>query len=85
MWFEFPIEEADIPEDEELIDQLADRRFDLDNKSRRKVEPKSKFKERNGKSPDKADALLLCFYNKKNSFTLDDKAKKALRNRNRKR
>ena len=83
MWFEFPLEEADIPDDEELIDQLADRRWDITNKSQRKIEPKSAYKTRNGRSPDKADALLLCFYNKKNDFDLTAKARNALRNRSR--
>jgi phage terminase large subunit len=62
MWFEFPVDEACIPDDEELIDELTDRRYELTKDDRRKVESKEEFKKRNGKSPDKADALLLTFY-----------------------
>lgn len=62
MWFEFPIDECDIPCDNELMKQLSGRRYDFDNKGRRKIESKSDFKKRLGYSPDDADALLLCFY-----------------------
>jgi phage terminase large subunit len=63
MWFEFPIEKASIPNDPQLIQELGGRLYDFDKIGRRKIEPKKKFKERFGRSPDKADALLLCFYN----------------------
>jgi phage terminase large subunit len=62
MWFKFPIEEVSIPNDPELMMELSGRLFDYDKRGRRKVEPKKQFKERFGKSPDKADALLLAFY-----------------------
>ncbi|MDH4127672.1 MAG: PBSX family phage terminase large subunit [Spirochaetota bacterium] len=66
MWFTFPIDEADIPSDNELMKQLAGRQYAYDNKGRRKVEAKDIFKKRYGKSPDKADGILLCFYTGKN-------------------
>lgn len=62
MWFEFPVDEASIPDDEELLDELTDRRYMLTKDDRRKVESKDDYKKRNGKSPDKADALLLTYY-----------------------
>jgi phage terminase large subunit len=62
MWFKFPIEEASIPDDPELMAELSGRLYDYDKRGRRKVEPKKQFKERYGKSPDKADALLLAYY-----------------------
>jgi phage terminase large subunit len=62
MWFEFPIDEADIPEDEELLDELIDRRYTILKDDRFQIEAKSEFKKRNGKSPDKADGLLLTYY-----------------------
>lgn len=62
MWFEFPINEADIPDDPVLMQELAGRQYDYDTKGRRKIEPKKEFKKRIGHSPDRADALLLCFY-----------------------
>jgi phage terminase large subunit len=63
MWFEFPMDEADIPNDQDLMIELSGRYYDYDNKSRKKIEPKKEYKKRNGKSPDHADALLLTFYN----------------------
>lgn len=62
MWFEFPIEEADIPDDQELMNELSTRQYLYDKKNRKMVEPKEDFKKRFRKSPDKADALLLTFY-----------------------
>jgi len=62
MIFTFPIDEADIPDDQELMKQMAGRRYSYDNKMRRQVESKKKYKERFQKSPDKFDALMLCYY-----------------------
>jgi phage terminase large subunit len=62
MWFDFPVDEAQIPNDNELQQELAGRLYDFDNKGRRKIESKKEYKKRFGKSPDKADGLLLCFY-----------------------
>ena len=62
MWFEFPVNEASIPNDPDLIQELGGRLYDYDKIGRRKIESKKKFKERFGRSPDKADALLLCYY-----------------------
>ena len=44
------------------MNELRQRWYDYDKRGRRKVEPKDIFKKRYGRSPDKADALLLCFY-----------------------
>lgn len=65
MWFEFGaiIDTVGLPEDHELSQQLASRRYKFDSSGRRCVEDKGSFKKRYGRSPDKADALLLCFYN----------------------
>jgi len=62
LWFEFPVEEADIPNDDDLMDQLSERQYDYLKDGRYKLESKKDFKKRYGKSPDKADGLLLCFY-----------------------
>lgn len=66
MWFHLAdiIDEVDIPDDKELIQQLSRRRFKYDSKGRRCVESKDEYKSRYGHSPDKADAILLCFYPK---------------------
>jgi len=41
---------------------LSGRRYDYDNKGRRKIESKDVFKKRCGRSPDKGDAILLAYF-----------------------
>jgi hypothetical protein len=65
MWFNFAtkIDEVQIPGDVDLIEELTGRREGRrDSKGRRTVEKKDEFIKRVGRSPDKADALLLAFY-----------------------
>lgn len=65
MWFTFPLSEAGIPNDDELLVELSDRRYSYNSKTQKVVEKKDDYKKRHsGKSPDKADSLLLCFYEK---------------------
>ncbi len=65
MWFDFAqtVADVDLPDDreleEELIGRLEGRR---DRKGRRTVEPKDEYIKRLGRSPDKADAMLLAYY-----------------------
>ena len=84
MWFEFPVKEADIPNDKELLVQLTDRRYGYDSKGRKIIEPKDVYKKRNGgKSPDKADALIMAYYRPKKIVDDDIRAQMAaLRARN---
>jgi phage terminase large subunit len=71
MWFTFPINEAQIPNDLDIMEQMSDRRYKYDNKGRRCIEPKDDYKKRHGgKSPDKIDALLLAFYEQHTSWAL---------------
>jgi len=67
MWFEFPVDEVDIPDDQELMTELSDRRYGYEKgTNRKKIEPKDDYKKRHGgKSCDKSDALLLCYYTPK--------------------
>jgi len=62
MIFTFPIDEADIPNNQELMKQMAGRRYIYDSKMRRQIESKKEYKARFQKSPDKFDALMLCYY-----------------------
>jgi phage terminase large subunit len=62
MWFEFPVNDIQIPDDPQLMEELSGRKYGYDKIGRRKVEPKDDFRKRYGRSPDKADALLLAFY-----------------------
>jgi phage terminase large subunit len=71
MWFTFPVNEADIPNNQKLMQELAGRQYDYDTKGRRKIEAKKDFKKRIGHSPDHADALLLCFYQRQPIMGID--------------
>lgn len=64
-WFEVGkiVQEISCPNDKRLQSELANRKGFLDRKGRRMVESKKDYKKRmNGRSPDKADAFLLAFY-----------------------
>jgi len=72
MYFQFRdfSEQADIPNDEELRNQLIQRKYEYLSGRRgyevMKIESKDKFKEHSTaihKSPDRADALVLTYYN----------------------
>lgn len=65
MWFELKnqISEVSIPDIQELKSELLTREWTIDNHGRRVVESKEAYKKRGYRSPDYADALLLCFYN----------------------
>ena len=63
MWFELDqmINEISLPNDEELIEELCSREWTAVDQSKVKVELKDKFKERLGRSPDRSDAVVMCF------------------------
>jgi hypothetical protein len=75
MWFEVGknVHEIACPADERLKAELVNRKQKpLDKKGRRVVEPKADYKARfGGRSPDKADAFLLTFYNPARSIGFD--------------
>jgi phage terminase large subunit len=65
MWFNLKdmIETISLPDDPELTAEITNRYFKYTPDERRKVESKEEYKKRTGRrSPDKADALILCFY-----------------------
>lgn len=52
-----------IPNDNQLIQQLCGRRYEMTKEGKIIIESKDKYKERNeGLSPDRADALVMAFY-----------------------
>lgn len=62
IWFNTAVmEDISIPDIKELKDELLARRMRLDEKGRRNIESKADFKKRFGRSPDYADAFLICF------------------------
>ena len=56
------IETIQLHQDQELLMELTNRHWVMDSKGRRGVESKDAYKKRGYRSPDKADATILCFY-----------------------
>lgn len=80
LWFNFPIDEVDIPDDRILMAELSGRQYGYDSRGRRKIEPKDEYKKRCGKSPDRADALLLAYF-QGTGTALPDEVRDAMRAR----
>ena len=57
------IDQIQIDMDADLLMELTTRQWKMDNKGRRAVERKEEYKKRGFRSPDIADALIMCFYN----------------------
>jgi len=75
MWFGLAdiINDVELCNDEELIEELSTREWNPSSGGRMQVEPKAKYKERLGRSPDRADATVLCYYGgAKKVFELPD-------------
>lgn len=70
MWFELKgiIDQVQLLDIPELKSDLITREWTIDNKGRRCIESKKLYKKRGNKSPDFADALLLCYYNKGSEY-----------------
>lgn len=63
-----------IPNDEELMNQLSSIKFKFTDRGQFKIESKEDMKERGMGSPDESDSLMLAFFTGKNiSFTTLDK------------
>ena len=77
MWFDFNdrLADIDIPDDSELMSDLSSRLYSYDGNGRRCIESKKEFKKRFNRSPDKGDALLLCFYEGRNIIMSDERRK----------
>ena len=56
------IDHVQLDMDSDLLMELSSRLWKMDSKGRRGVESKDEYKKRGYRSPDKADALILCFY-----------------------
>jgi len=67
MWFNLAdsMDKIGLPNDRLLIEELSGRHYKYTQDERRKVESKEEYKKRTGRrSPDIADAMILCYYNK---------------------
>ena len=50
-----------LPFDSDLLMELTTRQWAQDNKGKRKVESKDDYKKRGFRSPDLADACIICY------------------------
>lgn len=57
------IDRISLEMDTDLLMELTTRQWKMDSKGRRVVESKADYKKRGFRSPDIADALIMCFYN----------------------
>lgn len=62
-WFNIAtiLPEAQLPYDSDLLMELSTRQWQQDNKGKRRVESKGDYKKRGFRSPDIADACIICY------------------------
>lgn len=62
-WFHMReiMDEAELPNDSELIMELSTRQWKMNAKGKRQVESKDDYKKRGFRSPDLADAAIICY------------------------
>jgi len=53
--------EAELPMNQDLLMELSTRQWAQDNKGKRRVESKADYKKRGFRSPDLADACIICY------------------------
>jgi len=56
------LDQMQLPMDRDLLMELSTRQWKQDSKGKRAVEGKSDFKKRGYRSPDLADACIICYY-----------------------
>ncbi len=56
------IDDVSLVENKDLLTELSNREWKMDSRGRRGVESKDDYKKRGYRSPDEADATILCFY-----------------------
>lgn len=63
-WFHMReiIGKAELPQNSDLLMELSTRNWQQDIKGKRKVEGKDQYKKRGFRSPDLADACIICYY-----------------------
>lgn len=62
-WFNLAeiIDEIELPMDSDLLMELSTRTWAQDSKGKRRVESKNEYKKRGFRSPDIADACIICY------------------------
>jgi len=84
MWFEFGevLNEVELPDDPALMEELSGRHYDFTRRDQRKIESKADYKKRLGRSPDRADGIILCFYESNTGpIAMSDEIRAALASR----
>lgn len=61
------IDVIELPDDVDMVAQISNRRYKITPSGKLRIEPKSEYKKDFGGSPDKADAVVLCFAMNKNN------------------
>jgi len=75
------LEFASLPDDDDTVAQLTTRKYRVMQDGRVKIESKDDMRRRGLVSPDRADALGLCFYSERKRVTMSDETRAALRAR----
>lgn len=62
-WFQMAtiLPEAELPMNSDLLMELSTRQWRQDNKGKRRIESKDDYKKRGFRSPDLADACIICY------------------------
>ena len=62
-WFHMAeiISDVELPFNSDLLMELTTRQWKMDNKGKRRVESKDDYKKRGFRSPDLADAAIICY------------------------
>lgn len=62
-WFHMAeiMDQVELPNDRDLLMELTTRQWKMDNKGKRRVESKDDYKKRGFRSPDLADACIICY------------------------
>lgn len=62
-WFNLVdiIDEAQLPSDKDLLTELSTRNWKQDSRGKRVIESKADYKKRGYRSPDLADACIICY------------------------
>jgi hypothetical protein len=61
-------QEIELPQDDELLSQMTNRKYTISSKGKIVIEPKKDMKKRGVGSPDKADAVALAFADEHNAW-----------------
>ena len=64
--------ELSLPNDDELINQLTNRKYFIESDGSIRLEKKEDMKKRGVHSPDRADALVLSLYEPKKAMTMEN-------------